>query len=107
MPRGELAMSDMIYHVAELAWSHLSGQNGIELLLLWATIILAVVVTYFRAKPGQWSFRDFMRHCVPSEVFHHPSARADFLFWLSRRIFMPLVVVPLVVSTVVAGHFAY
>ena len=85
----------------------MSGANGIELLLLWATIILAVVVTYIRANPGHWSFRDFMRHFLPPEVFHHPSARADFLFWLSRRIFIPLLVVPLVISTAVAGHFAY
>jgi sterol desaturase/sphingolipid hydroxylase (fatty acid hydroxylase superfamily) len=43
----------------------------------------------------------------PREVFHHPSSRADFLFWLSRRIFMPLLVLPLVISTVTAGHAIY
>ena len=43
----------------------------------------------------------------PREVFSHPSSRADFLFWLSRRIFMPLLVLPLVISTVTAGHVAY
>jgi sterol desaturase/sphingolipid hydroxylase (fatty acid hydroxylase superfamily) len=100
-------MREMIHNFVELAWSHVSGANWVELLLLWATIILAVVVTYIRANSGHWSFRDFMRHFLPPEVFHHPSARADFLFWLSRRIFIPLLVLPLVISTAVAGHFAF
>jgi sterol desaturase/sphingolipid hydroxylase (fatty acid hydroxylase superfamily) len=100
-------MSDTVHRLAESAWSHLSGANGIEVLLLWTTIIAAAVITYVRANPGRWSFRDFARHVLPPEVYRHPSARADFLFWLSRRIFMPLLVVPLLISTVAAGHFAY
>ena len=89
------------------AWHYLSGPNGIALLLLWTTVLLAAIVTYVRAYPGQWSLRHFLHHVVPPEVFHHPSARADFLFWLSRRIFMPLLVLPLALSTAVAGHAAY
>jgi sterol desaturase/sphingolipid hydroxylase (fatty acid hydroxylase superfamily) len=100
-------MSETIRHFGERAWSHLSGANGVELLLLWTTVIVAAIVTYIRANPGCWSLRDFMRHVLPPEVYHHPSARADFLFWLSRRIFMPLLVVPLIISTVAAGHFVY
>ena len=100
-------MSDFIQRFQDAAWRHLSGANGIELLLLWSTVVFAGVVTYIRANPGHWSLRDFVRHALPAEIFHHPSARADFLFWLSRRIFMPLLVLPLVISTVAAGHFAY
>src|SRR5271157_3581793 len=90
-----------------LALEHLSGENGITILLLWATVLFAGMVTYIRANPDDWSLRDFVRHLLPSEIFHHPSARADLLFWLSRRIFMPLLVLPLAISTVVTGHFAY
>jgi sterol desaturase/sphingolipid hydroxylase (fatty acid hydroxylase superfamily) len=96
-----------IHRFGQLAWQHVSNENGVTLLLLWATVILAGIVTYIRTNPRQWSFRDFIRHFVPAEIFHHPSARADFLFWLSRRIFMPLLVVPLAISTFAAGHFAY
>jgi sterol desaturase/sphingolipid hydroxylase (fatty acid hydroxylase superfamily) len=98
---------EAIGRFAHLAWQHASGENGIAILLLWATVIFAGVVTYVRSNPGHWSFRDFVRHFLPSEIFHHPSARADFLFWLSRRIFMPLLVLPLAISTVAAGHFSY
>ncbi|HEY4040354.1 MAG TPA: sterol desaturase family protein [Rhodopila sp.] len=100
-------MWDAVHHFARLAWNRIFSANGVELLLLWGTIIFAAVVTYIRANPGHWSSRDFMRHVLPPEVVRHPSARADFLFWLSRRIFMPLLVLPLVISTVTAGHFAY
>jgi sterol desaturase/sphingolipid hydroxylase (fatty acid hydroxylase superfamily) len=96
-----------IHRFWQLALQHLSGENGITILLLWATVLFAGVVTYIRANPGHWSFRSFIQHFLPAQIFHHPSARADFLFWLSRRIFIPLLVVPLVISTVVAGHFAY
>jgi sterol desaturase/sphingolipid hydroxylase (fatty acid hydroxylase superfamily) len=96
-----------LHDTEQLARQHLSGENGITILLLWATVLFAGVVTYMRANPEHWSFRDFARHLLPAEIFHHPSARADFLFYMSRKIFMPLLVLPLVISTVAAGHFAY
>ena len=100
-------MSEEIHRFWDLAWQHLYGENGITLLLLWATVLFAAVVTYIRTKPARWSFRDFIHHFLPADIFRHPSARADFLFWLSRRVFMPLLVVPMVISTVAAGHVAY
>jgi len=95
------------HHFVTAAWQHVWGPNGVAILLLWATVLVAGVVTYIRANPNDWSLRDFIGHLLPAEIFHHPSARADFLFWLSRRIFMPLLVVPLAISTVTAGHVAY
>lgn len=99
--------SAALHHFFALAWQHLQGESGITILLIWATVMFAAVVTYIHANPGTWSARDFMRHLFPAEILHSASARADFLFWLSRRIFMPLLVVPLAISTVAAGHFAY
>ncbi len=100
-------MADTIHNLWGLVWERLSGDIGITLGLLWATVLFAAVVTYIRASPDRWSFRGFIRHFVPADIFRHPSARADFLFWLSRRIFMPLLVIPLAISTVAAGKFAY
>jgi sterol desaturase/sphingolipid hydroxylase (fatty acid hydroxylase superfamily) len=85
----------------------LSGEQGVTLLLIWCTVALAATVTYLRVTPEARSFRGFVRHVFPREIFQHPSPRADFLFWLSRRIFMPLLVAPLVISTVTAGHAMY
>jgi len=100
-------MADAIHDFRTLAWQHLSGANGATLLLLWATVIFAGIVTYIQKNPARPSISDFARHLLPAEVINHPSARADVLFWLSRRIFMPLLVLPLVISTATAGHLAY
>jgi sterol desaturase/sphingolipid hydroxylase (fatty acid hydroxylase superfamily) len=85
----------------------MSGENGITILLIWLTVVFAAIVTYLKVEPGSRSFRGFIRHVFPRGMLTHPSARADFLFWLSRRIFMPLLVLPLVISTVTAGHAIY
>ena len=102
-----MIMDGAIHRFWLLAQEHLTGETGITLALVWATVLFAAVVTFMRASPDGWSFRDFVRHVLPAEIFRHPSARADFLFWLSRRIFMPLLVIPLAISTVAAGRCAY
>jgi len=96
-----------IHRLVQLAWQYVSGENGITILLLWATVLFAGFITYIRTNPDHWSFRDLVSHFLPAGIFHHPSARADFLFWLSRRIFMPLLVFPLALSTVAAGRVAH
>jgi sterol desaturase/sphingolipid hydroxylase (fatty acid hydroxylase superfamily) len=100
-------MTALMHMIAEHAQESLTYENVAAIVLLWATVLLAGVVTYAKANPGNWSLRQFVRHLVPPIIFRHPSARADFLFWLSRRIFMPLFVLPLAISTVAAGHVAY
>ena len=92
--------------VVREAWSDVSGTNGVMLAIFWGIIAFAAVFTYFQA-PAPRSIRGLFGHVLPQGIFRHPSARADFLFWLSRRIFMPLLVLPTVFSTVAAGHVAY
>jgi sterol desaturase/sphingolipid hydroxylase (fatty acid hydroxylase superfamily) len=82
------------------------GVNGRMLLLFWGVLAFAAVVTYFQTLRPR-SLRGFLGHLVPASTLWHPSARADILFWLSRRIFMPLLVLPVAVSTIAAGHVAY
>ena len=50
-----------------------------------------VVFTYLHL-PAPHSLRGLRTYVLPPETLRHPSARADLLFWLSRRIFMPLLV---------------
>ena len=92
--------------VTREAWSHVSGANGVMLLIFWSIFAFAAVFTYVRT-PRPRSIRGLFSHVLPQTTLRHPSARADFLFWLSRRIFVPLLVVPLGLSTVAAGHAAY
>jgi sterol desaturase/sphingolipid hydroxylase (fatty acid hydroxylase superfamily) len=85
---------------------HISGTNGLMILTFWGVLAFAVVLTYLRSSAPR-SFHGLLAHVLPPETLRHPSARADLLFWLSRRIFMPLLVLPTALSTVTAGHTAY
>lgn len=84
-----------------------AGPDRMALFLIWGTVILAAIATYWQTQEAGSGFRGFLRHCLPPGILTHKSARADFLFWLSRRLFMPLFVLPLALSTVTAGYVAY
>jgi sterol desaturase/sphingolipid hydroxylase (fatty acid hydroxylase superfamily) len=92
--------------VAHAAWSHVSGVNGAMLLIFWGVLVFAAVFTWLQV-PAPRSIRGLLGHVLPGTTLRHASARADFLFWLSRRISMPLLVLPTALSTVTAGHTAY
>lgn len=91
----------------EAAWDYLRGPDRLELYLVWGTIVLAAVITFVQARRQGAAGQGFFRHCLPAGLLRHPSARADFLFWLSRRLFMPFFVLPLALSTVTAGYAAH
>ncbi|MDR3539294.1 MAG: sterol desaturase family protein [Acetobacteraceae bacterium] len=91
----------------DAVWAALRGRDYLALFLVWGTVALAAAVTYWQARAPDGSRRSFWHHCLPPGTLRHPSARADFLFWLSRRLFMPLLVLPLGLSTVTAGYGAY
>lgn len=88
-------------------WTMVSGPDRVALYLVWGTVVLAACVTYWQLPATDRGLRGFIHHCLPPGTLTHASARADFLFWLSRRLFMPLLVVPLALSTVTAGYAAY
>jgi sterol desaturase/sphingolipid hydroxylase (fatty acid hydroxylase superfamily) len=85
----------------------LFDRDWLALLLVWGTVAFAAGFTYRQTQEVKPSIRGFLRHCLPEGVLTHPSARADFLFWLSRKVFMPFFVLPLAISTVTAGYVAY
>jgi sterol desaturase/sphingolipid hydroxylase (fatty acid hydroxylase superfamily) len=107
MTLAALTSAGFWHHLPDAAWQRISGPNGILLLLLWCTVTLAAGVTFVHANQRERGLRGFLRHVLPEGTFANPSARADILFWLSRRIFMPLLVLPTAISTVAAGHVAY
>ena len=83
-----------------------SGPDWLALCLVWGTIVFSAILTYGQTRQAGGG-GGFIRHCLPPGMLRHKSARADFLFWLSRRLFMPLFVVPLALSTATAGYAAY
>lgn len=89
--------------ITDTPFAVFTDPDRLGLLLVWVTVAFAAGVTWWQAgRP-----RNFLRHCLPPGTLSHPSARADVLFWLSRRVFMPLLVIPLGLSTVAAGYAAH
>jgi sterol desaturase/sphingolipid hydroxylase (fatty acid hydroxylase superfamily) len=93
--------------VLSALWPPDSHTDRLALYLVWGTVVLAAFVTFWQTQKAEGGFRAFLRHCLPPGILTHKSARADFLFWLSRRVFMPLFVVPLGLSTITAGYASY
>lgn len=103
MDSDPFTLSGIWQSIQATAASHLTGPDFWALLLVWGTVAAAAVITYANAPQG----RGFFRHILPEGLLSHPSARADLLFWLSRRLFMPFFVVPLGLSTAAAGYAMY
>jgi sterol desaturase/sphingolipid hydroxylase (fatty acid hydroxylase superfamily) len=87
--------------------SWLTNYDWLALALMWGTVVFSAFFTYRQIPERKPGLGGFLRHCLPRGIVMHPSARADFLFWLSRKIFMPLFVLPLAISTATAGYLAY
>jgi sterol desaturase/sphingolipid hydroxylase (fatty acid hydroxylase superfamily) len=85
----------------------LAEGHGLILLLLFGTIALAASITFVQSRGVARSAGGFWHHFLPPGTVQHPSVRADFLFWLSKRLLMPPLVLMLGISTVTAGQAAY
>lgn len=85
----------------------MSQGGGMIMILLLGTLIFAAIVTFVRSGRTPWSLGGFWRHVWPKGTLAHPSARADILFWLSKRILMPPLILVLGFSTVAAGQTMY
>lgn len=73
--------------------------------LIFATAFASALIAYWRAVKEK-SLRDFFDFAFPNEVIWHPSARADALFWITKRLIMPFLLIPAGVTFVVAVGYA-
>jgi sterol desaturase/sphingolipid hydroxylase (fatty acid hydroxylase superfamily) len=83
----------------------LSNINLLTLGLLLLTALGSAVVAYWRTVEHK-SFRDFFDFAFPAEVMLHPSARADALFWITKKLMMPFLLIPAGVTFVAAMGYA-
>ncbi|MEZ2128030.1 MULTISPECIES: sterol desaturase family protein [unclassified Sinorhizobium] len=83
----------------------LSGDNLLTLSLLLATALGSALIVYWRTVERK-SFRDFFDFAFPPEILWHPSARADALFWVTKRLIMPFLFIPAGITFVVGMGYA-
>jgi len=92
--------------VGNAVLSKFTAGNVAALVLLLLSCVLAAVVMYVRSSGAAPSLRGFASYAFPRDVLRHPSARADFLFWVTRRFVMPLILVPSAVAMIAAVGYA-
>ncbi len=80
--------------------------NAIALGLLFSSSLIASVVMYVHASSSDRSMSGFARFAMPRGILSHPSARADFLFWVTRKVLMPLLLVPSAITMIIAVGYA-
>jgi sterol desaturase/sphingolipid hydroxylase (fatty acid hydroxylase superfamily) len=61
--------------------------------LLLITALASALIAYWKTTENK-SFVDFFEFALPKEVILHPSARADALFWITKRLIMPFLLIP-------------
>ena len=83
----------------------ISAANLVAAGLLLATALGCAVIAYWRTVEEK-SFGEFFEFILPHEVITHPSARADLLFYITRKAIMPFLLIPAGVTFVVAVGYA-
>jgi sterol desaturase/sphingolipid hydroxylase (fatty acid hydroxylase superfamily) len=85
----------------ETIYAKLSVSGLVATGLLFLTALVSAVVAYFRTSQHR-SFGEFFEFALPKEVALHPSAKADLLFWITKKALMPFLLIPAGITFVVA-----
>ena len=95
----------MFFEFVSAVTTKLSHINLVVPGLIFLTAFVCALIAYWRTVEEK-SVRDFFDFAIPSEVIWHPSARADALFWITKRLLMPFLQIPLGVTFVAAVGYA-
>ena len=79
----------------------LSGPAGVAAGLLAASIIVSALIVFLRSGEPR-TVMGFLHFMFPMDVLTHCSARADFSFWIVRKLTNPLIAFPAGASMTVA-----
>jgi len=83
----------MISELINKVMDKLSFDNLATAGLLLLTALGSALWAYWRIADKK-SFADFFEFALPKEVILHPSAKADFLFWITKKLLMPFLLIP-------------
>jgi sterol desaturase/sphingolipid hydroxylase (fatty acid hydroxylase superfamily) len=95
---------DVAHFIGQIA-ERLSAENLLAAGLLSATALACALIAYLRTAET-YAIRDFLEFAIPRAVITHPSARADLLFYITRKAIMPFLLIPAGVTFVVAVGYA-
>ncbi len=90
-------MSDLVAKILD----RISSASLLATGLLLLTALGSALIAYWRTVEHK-SWREFFDFAFPHEIITHPSAKADLLFWVTKKALMPLLMLPAGVTFVVA-----
>ena len=88
--------------VLEFLYSKITLGNLIAVGLLSLTILITVFTTFIASSQIR-SFQGLWAHLIPSGIFSHPSVRADFIFYATKRLLKLVWLFPAGLSAVSIG----
>lgn len=91
-----------VFH--EAVRSRLGGASVAALGLLACSILVSAVVVFLRSERDR-TLRGFGAFLFPRDIVRHPSARADILFWVTRKLLMLPLSLP--VGVTIAASVGY
>lgn len=84
--------------VSPLFYPFLTDQR-IHVLYLGSALVLALLVFLIRRRAGRLGgLRGFLRFCFPKEVYRHPSAQVDYLYFLINRAGTAALLAPMLIG---------
>ena len=98
-------MTDLVAATMDAASKRLSGPTGSATILLLLSIVISAIIVFLRSDEPKTP-RGLLRFMFPIDTLTHASARADFLFWVSRKLVMLLVALPTGASITIACGYA-
>lgn len=98
-------MRDLIAAMMDAVSQRLTGPTGVAAGLLMLSIVASAVIVFCRSDAPKTPSA-FLRFMMPVDILTHPSARADFVFWISRKLVMLLVALPTGASITIACGYA-
>lgn len=98
-------MTDLVAAMMDALTKRLSGPTGLATALLLLSIVVSAVIVFLRSDEAK-TLSGLAHFMVPIDTLTHASARADFVFWISRKLLMLLVAVPTGASIAIACGYA-
>ncbi len=83
----------------------LTGPTGVATALLLLSVIASAIIVFLRSEKPK-TLLGLLRFLTPIDILTHASARADFSFWISRKVVMFLVALPTGASITIACGYA-
>ncbi len=98
-------MTDLVAATLNVVTQRLTGPTGLAAAILLLSIILSAALVFIRSDEAKTPV-GLLRFMLPIDILTHPSARADFSFWISRKFVMLFVALPTGASITIACGYA-